>query len=248
MSCKNTPIDRPLSEFEARLVEKNLLLAKRLASRTASRFCHTSLRFEDFEQEAYLELCRAAQAWERKEGTRFSTYAYSRIWGSLRHYARDAMRRPPPTLTATIWDLELVFSDSGVLIDVWRGSQNPIKITERASDARLVRKLMSLHLSPTAREALTQQLTRDVGDRVYSRCRGLSKKAVWSTIERAMNRLRSEKQKSERRCENNLRQYLLDAGIWANKNGGKNRERTGTKRGATASRTNRGERIVFQVG
>lgn len=78
-----------------------LYLAKNLATKTANSST-TKLDREELEQEASIELLESIDDYNPHKGTKFSTFAYSRITGRLQQFIRDKLNliRIPQNLYA----------------------------------------------------------------------------------------------------------------------------------------------------
>ncbi|MGL4566944.1 MAG: sigma-70 family RNA polymerase sigma factor [Fusobacteriaceae bacterium] len=79
-----------------KIIEENMGMVKKIAF-TLSR--GDDRKFEDYIQEGYIGLIHAAKRFDHKKGLKFSTYAYTTIWGTIlnsrRFYNHDFDVRLP---------------------------------------------------------------------------------------------------------------------------------------------------------
>lgn len=82
---------------DRRALERVFASQERLVRGLAARYSRgTEEAYEDLLQVAYLGLQKAVRDYERRSGSSFGSYAYSKVAGELLHYLRDSglVRRP----------------------------------------------------------------------------------------------------------------------------------------------------------
>ena len=108
---KRTENDRVIHLLEAyrkngdrRAIERILALHARILKSIVRRYGHSSNEpYEDLLQVGYVGLLKAVDGYDTGVGTRFSSYAYSKIEGELQHHLRDTALLKKPRWARSLY-------------------------------------------------------------------------------------------------------------------------------------------------